>query len=75
MICRQGDVADSFYLVRIGFVKVSEERPGGELVLTYLGRGGYFGEIGLLSGSPPDRHLHRARPRRGRPHRARRLST
>src|SRR5206468_1223985 len=24
VICRQGDVADSFYLVRLGFVKVSE---------------------------------------------------
>ena len=52
VICRQGDVADSFYLVRIGFVKVSEDRPGGELVLAYLARGGYFGEIALLSGSP-----------------------
>jgi CRP-like cAMP-binding protein/ferredoxin len=51
VICRQGDAADSFYLVRIGFVKVSEERPGGELVLAYLARGGYFGEIALLSGS------------------------
>ncbi|MGA2212868.1 MAG: cyclic nucleotide-binding domain-containing protein [Bryobacteraceae bacterium] len=47
-VCRQGDVADSFYLVRQGFVKVSEPHPGGELVLAYLGRGGYFGEIGLL---------------------------
>jgi CRP-like cAMP-binding protein/Fe-S-cluster-containing dehydrogenase component len=47
-ICRQGEVADSFYLVRIGFVKVSQTYPGGELVLAYLGRGGYFGEIGLL---------------------------
>ena len=27
VICRQGDVADSFYLVRIGFVKVSEDHP------------------------------------------------
>jgi len=52
VICRQGEPADSFYLVRIGFVKVSEERPGGELVLAYLARGGYFGEIALLSGSP-----------------------
>jgi CRP-like cAMP-binding protein len=52
VLCRQGDPADSFYLVRIGFVKVSEERPGGELVLAYLARGGYFGEIALLSGSP-----------------------
>ncbi len=52
VICRQGEVADSFYLVRIGFVKVSEERPGGDLVLAYLARGGYFGEIALLTGSP-----------------------
>jgi CRP-like cAMP-binding protein/Fe-S-cluster-containing dehydrogenase component len=50
VICRQGDPADSFYLVRIGFVKVSEEYPGGELVLAYLSRGDYFGEIGLLGG-------------------------
>ena len=52
VICRQGDNADSFYLVRIGFVKVSEQRPGGELVLAYLARGGYFGEIALLGGVP-----------------------
>jgi len=43
VICRQGDPADSFYLIRIGFVKVSEEKFGGELVLAYLARGGYFG--------------------------------
>ena len=50
VIVRQGDAADSFYLVRIGFVKVSENYPGGELVLAYLSRGDYFGEIGLLGG-------------------------
>src|SRR5213080_2602617 len=50
-IARQGDAADSFYLVRIGFVKISEDYPGGELVLAYLSRGDYFGEIGLLGGS------------------------
>src|SRR6202167_3713094 len=49
VICSQGDVADSFYLIRIGFVKVTEAHPGGDLVLAYLGRGGYFGEIGLLT--------------------------
>jgi CRP-like cAMP-binding protein/Fe-S-cluster-containing dehydrogenase component len=49
-IARQGEVADCFYLVRIGFVKISEEYPGGELVLAYLSRGDYFGEIGLLGG-------------------------
>jgi CRP-like cAMP-binding protein len=52
VICRQSEPADSFYLVRIGFVKVSEERPGGELILAYLARGGYFGEIALLTGNP-----------------------
>jgi CRP-like cAMP-binding protein/Fe-S-cluster-containing hydrogenase component 2 len=50
VIARQGDPADCFYLVRIGFVKISENYPGGELVLAYLSRGDYFGEIGLLGG-------------------------
>jgi CRP-like cAMP-binding protein/Fe-S-cluster-containing hydrogenase component 2 len=50
VIARQNDAADSFYLVRIGFVKISENYPGGELVLAYLSRGDYFGEIGLLGG-------------------------
>jgi CRP-like cAMP-binding protein/Fe-S-cluster-containing hydrogenase component 2 len=48
VICRQGDAADAFYLIRLGFVKVSKSLPGGELVLTYLSRGSYFGEMGLL---------------------------
>jgi CRP-like cAMP-binding protein/Fe-S-cluster-containing hydrogenase component 2 len=49
VIFRQGDKADHFYMVRIGFVKVSQRRPGGEAVLNYVGPGGYFGEIGLMS--------------------------
>jgi Fe-S-cluster-containing dehydrogenase component len=48
MICRQGDLADCFYLIRLGLVKVSREFAGGEMVLTYLSRGDYFGEMGLL---------------------------
>jgi CRP-like cAMP-binding protein/Fe-S-cluster-containing dehydrogenase component len=50
VIAQQGEAADCFYLVRIGFVKISEQYPGGELVLAYLSRGDYFGEIGLLGG-------------------------
>jgi CRP-like cAMP-binding protein/Fe-S-cluster-containing hydrogenase component 2/ferredoxin len=50
VICRQGDLADSFYLVRIGFVKVTQAHPGGNMVLAYLSRGDYFGETGLLEG-------------------------
>jgi CRP-like cAMP-binding protein/Fe-S-cluster-containing hydrogenase component 2 len=52
VILRQGDLADSFYLVRIGFVKVSQSQPGGEHVLAYVGPGKYFGEIGLMSHLP-----------------------
>jgi CRP-like cAMP-binding protein/formate hydrogenlyase subunit 6/NADH:ubiquinone oxidoreductase subunit I len=52
VVFRQGDPADHFYMVRVGFVKVSENRSGGEHVLNYIGPGGYFGEIGLLSHIP-----------------------
>ena len=48
VIFRQGDPAESFYLVRIGFVKVTKSFPGGDLVVAYQARGSYFGEIGLL---------------------------
>ncbi len=51
-ICKQGDAADAFYLIRSGMVKVSNAMPGGEMVRTYLGRGDYFGEIGLLFNQP-----------------------
>jgi CRP-like cAMP-binding protein/Fe-S-cluster-containing hydrogenase component 2 len=52
VIFRQGDRADHFYLIRIGFVKVSQARPGGEEVLQYLGPGRSFGEIGLMAHLP-----------------------
>jgi len=49
VVCRQGDPADHFYMIRSGFVKVSQSRQGVERVMNYLGPGSYFGEIGLLS--------------------------
>lgn len=48
VICRQGEPSHSFFLVRIGFVKVTQSHPGGDLVLGYVGRGGFFGELSLL---------------------------
>jgi CRP-like cAMP-binding protein/Fe-S-cluster-containing hydrogenase component 2/ferredoxin len=50
VIFEQGAVADAFYLVQVGFVKVTRKLPGGELVLAYRGRGEFFGEIALLKG-------------------------
>lgn len=49
VICQQGDVADDFYLISLGFIKVSQKLGDLERVVTYLGPGNYFGEIGLLS--------------------------
>ena len=48
LICREGDPSHSFFLVRIGFVKVTQSHPGGDMVLGYIGRGGFFGEMSLL---------------------------
>jgi CRP-like cAMP-binding protein len=52
VIFNQGDRSDGFYFVRLGFVKVSQRHPGGDLVLSYHGRGGFFGEIGVITGMP-----------------------
>jgi CRP-like cAMP-binding protein len=50
MIFKQGDPADAFYLVRMGHVKVLESYADGQsMVLAYLSRSQFFGEIGLLS--------------------------
>ena len=58
VIFRQGDAAsDGLYLVRTGFVKVTESRTGGDRVLNYVGPGGYLGEIGVLSDIPELRDL------------------
>jgi CRP-like cAMP-binding protein/NAD-dependent dihydropyrimidine dehydrogenase PreA subunit/ferredoxin len=48
VLCHEGEHSDSFFLVRLGFVKVSQSHPGGDLVLGYTGRSGFLGEIGLL---------------------------
>ena len=52
VICSEGEPADSFFLIRIGFVRVSQLRKGEQMVLAYLPRGGYFGEMGLLREIP-----------------------
>ena len=58
VIVRQGARGDDgFYLVRSGFVKVAQDRPGGEHVLNYVGPGGYFGEIAMMADDPEVRAL------------------
>src|SRR5262249_33965649 len=62
VIFRQGDAADSVYLVRLGFVKMSQVYPGGEVVLSYQSRGSYFGETALL---PPAFRVRAKGPKPG----------
>jgi CRP-like cAMP-binding protein len=54
VIIRQGDEADNFYVIVEGTVEVTQTRPDGTgaRVLREMGRGQFFGEIGLLSGVP-----------------------
>jgi len=48
-IFRQGEACNEFYIVRLGYVKVSQSFAGHEDVRAYLGPNNYFGEIGLIS--------------------------
>ncbi|MEO6577413.1 MAG: MFS transporter [Candidatus Limnocylindria bacterium] len=53
VVVRQGDVADRFYLIGEGSLRVTQSRDGGdETHLRDLGPGDVFGEIGLLRRSP-----------------------
>ncbi len=51
---RQGDVADAFFVVRTGVIRIEDEEAGeGDTnVLTTLGQGDSFGELGLLGSAP-----------------------
>jgi CRP-like cAMP-binding protein/Fe-S-cluster-containing hydrogenase component 2 len=50
IIVQEGDDADSFYLIRDGFVRVVKRMAGGEQrTVAYLKDGSYFGETALLS--------------------------
>jgi Fe-S-cluster-containing hydrogenase component 2/CRP-like cAMP-binding protein len=48
IVCHRGDEVKYLDFIRLGFVKLSQDFPGGELVLAYLSRNAYFGESGLL---------------------------
>ncbi len=48
VIITQGEVGDCLYLIRSGFVKVSQGPLDHEKILTYLRAGNYFGEMALI---------------------------
>src|SRR5258708_606014 len=53
VVFRQGDLADSLYVVLAGRIRISVSSPTGhEKVLNFAGVGDVIGEMGLLSGDP-----------------------
>jgi CRP/FNR family cyclic AMP-dependent transcriptional regulator len=53
IIVRNNDVADTLYYIIDGSVSViTEDEEGNEVVLAYLSKGGFIGEIGLFFSTP-----------------------
>ena len=52
VVVRQGEVADRFYVVDAGTMRVTQQQDGIEAELRELGPGALFGEIGLLRNVP-----------------------
>jgi len=53
-IVRAGETIDSLYVLLTGRAKVvnTDEEGRGEIILAWLGPGEFFGEMGLIDGSP-----------------------
>jgi hypothetical protein len=51
-IIREGDPADSFFILTRGAASVRQNGPNGEREISTLKPGDFFGEIGLLTGTP-----------------------
>jgi CRP-like cAMP-binding protein/Fe-S-cluster-containing hydrogenase component 2 len=52
VIATEGEPTDSFFLVRAGYIKMSTRVGGGDLAVTYLRKGDWAGEAGLLLDEP-----------------------
>jgi CRP-like cAMP-binding protein len=48
VIVNKGDEADKFFIVARGKVEIFNQGPAGNIVLSVLGPGSYFGEVGLI---------------------------
>jgi len=48
VIAREGELSDAIYLVRSGFVKLLQKFSEGDMVVSYLSKGMFFGEVELL---------------------------
>lgn len=53
-VARQGEATKALYLVRSGFIKLSERIGEGDVVVTYLSKGMTLGEVELLIEETPN---------------------
>jgi len=53
VVTTEGEPADALYLVRSGFLKLSQRLGEGEIVVTYLSKGMTLGEVELLMEGTP----------------------
>ena len=54
VLCHEGQIEDTFYVILSGRVVITREMEGDEeeFVLGFLGTGGYFGEMALITEQP-----------------------
>ena len=52
LVCRQGDLGDTMYIIQSGAVEVSRQNGTEEVVLAILEPGDFFGEMALLDQFP-----------------------
>uniref|UniRef100_A0A2M4BRY2 cAMP-dependent protein kinase type II regulatory subunit n=2 Tax=albitarsis series TaxID=58233 RepID=A0A2M4BRY2_9DIPT len=51
-IIKQGDAADGMYFIEDGKVSIRIQQDAGEVEISNLGKGGYFGELALVTHRP-----------------------
>lgn len=62
-IVRAGESTDSLYVLLAGRAKVTNtDEEGREIILAWLGPGEFFGEMGLIDGSPRSANVVAAEP-------------
>lgn len=62
-VVRSGEDTDSLYILLTGRAKVTNtDEEGREIILAWLGQGEFFGEMGLIDGSPRSAHVVAVEP-------------
>src|SRR5258707_5933415 len=64
-IMREGDPANSFMILTQGAASVRQNGPDGEREISTLKPGDFFGEVGLLSGTPRNATVRATAPSEG----------